>query len=68
MNKKDIKGLLTNHFNNDRQPISYEALVPKLRLARRDKAELKKELERMVASGELIKRRGRYSPAPPKKT
>jgi len=67
MNKKDIKGLLTNHFNNDRQPISYEALVPKLRLARRDKAELKKELERMVASGELIKRRGRYSPAPPKK-
>ncbi len=67
MNKKDVNSLLINHFNADKQPISYEALVPRLRLARRDKAELKKELERMVASGELIKRRGRFSPAPPKK-
>lgn len=67
MNKKNIKSLLTNHFNNDKQAISYEALVPKLRLARRDKAELKKELERMVANGELIKRRGRFSPTAAKK-
>ncbi len=66
MNKIDIRTSLINHFKSDPLPISYESLVQKLRLARRDKAELKKELERMVDSGELGKRKGRFFAMAPK--